>query len=296
LTLAALAAGCAAAFIASRNYRGAHSLLEADPPSPLLNFPERTGIDGLKSVSFASHDKLKLSAWYKPPTHGAVVIVTHGTNSDRSTMLPELRLLCAAGYGVLAFDWPGLGYSEGVIRWDGQARDALRGAIDWLSALPEVDPRRIGGVGFSIGGFVMAQVAAQDHRLRAVVLEAAPPDFDDYVRLHYTRWGILSEWPARRALRDSGLWGTSTPLNVIDQISPRPVLFLAGSMDGEVSAAMVTKLYNAARDPKTLWVVDGAQHGGYADVAAIEYSHRLVRFFEQGLAGVTPTQTDSASH
>jgi hypothetical protein len=42
-------------------------------------------------------------------------------------------------------------------------------------------------------------------------------------------------------------------------------------------------LYEAARQPKSLWVVPGADHGGYAQVAAAEYGHRLKEFFSDNL-------------
>src|SRR5262245_22106087 len=114
----AVAGFTAAALIGIRNYRSTHGLLEADPPSPLLGAPERTGIAGLRAVSFVMNNGIRLAAWYAPPSNGAAVIVTHGTNSDRSTMLPELRMLAEAGYGVLGFDWPGLGASGGEVRWN----------------------------------------------------------------------------------------------------------------------------------------------------------------------------------
>ena len=124
LTLAVLACMSLATLVSIRNYSAARSLLEADPPSALLAAPQRTGIAGLKSVWFTSRDRLRLSAWYARSTNGAAIIVTHGTNSDRSSLLPELRVLSGAGYGVLAFDWPGLGESQGTIRWD-LARQAI---------------------------------------------------------------------------------------------------------------------------------------------------------------------------
>jgi dipeptidyl aminopeptidase/acylaminoacyl peptidase len=272
--------------VAVRNYRAAHSLIEADPPSAILGAPQQTGIAGLRSVSFGTPDHLELSGWYRPPTRGAVIIITHGTNTDRSSMLPELRLLTDAGYGVLAFDWPGLGDSRGRIRWDGQARRALTAAIDWVAAQPGVDSARIAGLGFSIGAYVMAQVAAHDARLRAVVLEAAPPDFEDYIRLHYRHWWLLSELPARWALRDTGLLdNAAAAVNVIQRIGPRPLLMLGGSADQEVSPELVRKLYAAAYEPKTLWIVEGAHHGGYSEVAAPEYARRLTDFYAASLQG-----------
>ncbi len=285
LVLLVLGIASAAGRIALRNYRAAHSLLEADPPSPLLAAPQRTGIHGLSSVSFPTRKAdLTLAGWYIPSTNGATVLIAHGTNSDRSTMLPELRLLSAAGFGVLALEWPGMGGSAGVIRWDDQARDALRAAIDWLVRQPGVSPDRIGGLGFSIGGYTMTQVAATDSRLRAIAIEAAPPNFEDYLQVHHSRWGIVSLAPARRALRDSGLFDPdATAGRLVARIAPRPMLFLAGTVDQEVPQALVLKLYSAAGEPKSLWIVDGADHGNYAAVAGEAYARRLTDFFGQAL-------------
>ncbi len=149
-----------AAYVGWHNYHSIHNLFEADPPSPLLDSPARTGVANITTVSITAADSPELAAWYVPSTNGAAVVVTHGTNGDRSMMLPEIRVLARAGFGVLAFDWPGLGRSGGNVRWNAQARHALGAAIDWLASRKDVDPARIGGLGFSIGGYVMTQVAA----------------------------------------------------------------------------------------------------------------------------------------
>ena len=273
-----------AAMIAMRNYRAAYSLVEADPPATVLGTPGATGIAGLENVTFTSQDRLQLGAWYRAPSAGAIVIITHGTNTDRSSMLPELRLLTNAGFGVLAFDWPGLGTSQGTIRWDGQARRALTAAIDWVSKQPGVDRARIGGLGFSIGANLMTEVAAQDPRLRAVVLEAPATAFADYMNLHFTHWHLLSEWPARWAIRNSGLLETGfEPVRLVGAIAPRPILILGGTADADIPPELVSKVYAAAREPKSIWIVRGAQHGGYSEVAATEYARRITDFFAQGL-------------
>ena len=273
-----------AAVIALHNYRAVRNLFAADPPSPLLAAPQSTGIAGLESVSFKSNDGITLSAWYVPSSNHAAVVIADGTNSDRASMLAEIRLLARSGFGVLAFDWPGLGHNGGTIRWDSQARAALEGTLDWLSHRADVAPQRIGGLGFSIGADIMAQVAADDLRLQAVVLEAPPPDFEDYIRLHNSRWGPLSAWPAHWAIRDSGLLDPAiAPVAVIGRIAPRPVLLLAGSLDREVSPEMVRRVIESARDPKALWIVPGAQHGNYSQAAPDEYAQRLSAFFAREL-------------
>ena len=285
LVLLLLGIAAAAGRIALRNYHAAHSLLEADPPSPLLAAVQRTGIHSLSSVSFPMRKAdLTLAGWYIPATNGATVLIAHGTNSDRSTMLPEMRLLSAAGFGVLALEWPGMGGSPGVIRWDDQARGALTAALDWLVGQPGVSADRIGGLGFSIGGYMMIQVAATDPRLRAIVIEASPPNFEDYLQVHHSRWGIVSLIPARRALQTSGLFDPELAAGrLVARIAPRPMLFLAGTQDQEVPQALVRKLYAAAGEPKSLWVVDGADHGNYAAVAGEAYARRLTAFFGQAL-------------
>jgi dipeptidyl aminopeptidase/acylaminoacyl peptidase len=276
-----------AATIAVRNYRAARNEFEADPPSRLLDAPQSTGIAAIQSVSIESPDGFDLSAWYAASTNRAAVVVVHGTNSDRASMLAEIRLLARDGYGVLAFDWPGLGRSGGHVRWDGQARRALTAAIDWVSRRPDVDPARIGGLGFSMGAYVMAQVAAADSRLRAVVLEAPPSDFTEYIRLHNTKWGPLGEWPAAWAFRGTGLLDQAVaPVNLVKQIAPRPVLFLGGSADREISPQMVMKLYALACAPKAIWIVPGAHHGDYSLVAAGEYERRLSDFYARELGSL----------
>lgn len=285
ILLMVLALVGAAALIAWRSYRSMYGMLLGHvPPSAQLSQSAASGIAGLQSLSISTPEGLQLAAWYIPPAEGAgSIILAHGTGNDRASLLAEVQLLSAAGFGVLAFDWPGLGQSSGDIRWDGQARSALTATVDWLSVQPGVDPQRIGGLGFSIGGYVMAQVAAQDARLRAVVLESPSPDFNLYVHLHSSRWGALSEWAGRWALRNSGLLDPAVqPLQVIARIAPRPLLLVGGTQDANVPPAMVRQLYDAAREPKEVWIVQGASHGDYSAVAP-EYASRLTGFFANHL-------------
>jgi pimeloyl-ACP methyl ester carboxylesterase len=78
--------------------------------------------------------------------------------------------LTAAGYACFAFDYRGIGTSEGergrLLPLE-QVEDA-RNAVTYLQTLPEVRRDAIGLVGWGLGGGIVVQVAALDRRVRAV--------------------------------------------------------------------------------------------------------------------------------
>jgi dipeptidyl aminopeptidase/acylaminoacyl peptidase len=265
------------------HYRAVLLDFEPMPATALAKNPAKVGIAGLEEVSFRSSDD-RLAGWYVPSRNRAAVVLTHGTNADRSSMVDELRILSEAGFGVLAFDWPGEGASEGSVRWGAENRRALTAAIDWLTKRADVDANRIGGLGFSMGGFNTAQVAARESRLRAVVLLAAPSDYVAVTRWQNRQWGFVSEFAASLAVRYTGMAGAgSRPIDVVHEIAPRPLLVIGGDADGIVPPFMTRALYAAAREPKSLWIVPGAHHGDYDQVAGPAFRSRLVQFFSANL-------------
>jgi pimeloyl-ACP methyl ester carboxylesterase len=135
-----------------------------------------------------------------------------------------------------------------------------------------------------MGGYLLAQVAARDARFRAIVLESAPDDFESFLRIHFSKWGPLSEWPARWALRKTDLLAADrTAALLIGEISPRPLLIIAQAGDPVVTAEMTQKLYESARAPKSLWMIQGGGHGSYLEAAQGEYQRCLQDFFQVNL-------------
>ncbi|MQA25426.1 MAG: alpha/beta fold hydrolase [Micromonosporaceae bacterium] len=80
------------------------------------------------------------------------------------------RALAPLGYAVLAFDYRGFGGSEGERgrlvpqEW---AED-VRAAVDRAGAAEQLDPARIGLLGWGLGGGVVVAAAADDPRVQAV--------------------------------------------------------------------------------------------------------------------------------
>src|SRR5882757_10310175 len=77
------------------------------------------------------------------------------------------------GYNVLAFDGPGQGgalhLQKLAMRPDWEA--VITPVVDYALTRPEIEPCRIAGFGYSLGGYLLARAAAFEHRLAALILD-----------------------------------------------------------------------------------------------------------------------------
>jgi pimeloyl-ACP methyl ester carboxylesterase len=247
-----------------------------------------SGIPRVRAISFRASDSVS-HGWYAPSLNRAAVVLVHGAGGDRASLVYEARALAGAGFGVLSFDLPGHGESEGEIHWSEAERSALRAALSFVERQADVDPARIGAFGFSLGGYVAAQVAAHDPRIAALVLVGTPSDPVAQVRFQHRRLGFLTQWPALFALRRGGMQLDVRARDVVHRVAPRPLLVVTGTADGTVPRTMADELYRAAGEPKELYVVEGAQHGDYAAVAPGAYESRLVQFYARFLGALGAT-------
>jgi len=253
------------------------------PRRPLGIALAQAGLPAVQAVSFGA-EGARLRGWYAPSRNRAAVLFVHGAGGDRSSLLPEARVLARQGFGVLLFDLPGHGESDGAIRWSEPERTAVDEAIGFLARRTEVDPRAIGAFGFSLGGYVLAQAASRDARIAAVVLSGTPADPVAQVEHQHGRYGVFTELPALFVLRRGGLRLDVRAVDFVARIAPRPLLVVAGDRDAIVPVAMAEQLFQAARTPKELFVIRGGDHGSFLDTGGHDYETRLLSFFGKALA------------
>jgi uncharacterized protein len=237
-----------------------------------------------RQVTLQTSDGLRLAAWYVPSRNGAAVI----SYPSRKGKLPQARMLVRHGYGVLLLDARGYDGSDGapnMFGW-GESKD-IDAAVAWLRARTDVRDGRIGGIGFSVGGEMLLEAAAENPQLRAVVSEGAGMRSVREELLHGARSVPALPAQAVQTAALTVLSGTAPPPSLDDlvaKIAPRPV-FLIYAEHGAGGEDLNPDYYRAAAQPKQLWRVAGAHHtGGYqADPGA--YERRVVGFFDHALLG-----------
>jgi dienelactone hydrolase len=108
--------------------------------------------------------------------------------------------------------WPG------VVLWDD-----IR-TLDYLAGRPEVDPKRIGCVGLSVGGYRSFLLAALDERIKASVDVGWMTSFGSQIRAHVTNTVGLS-------FHINGLYRYLDLPDLAALIAPRAALVINGSQD-----------------------------------------------------------------
>lgn len=250
---------------------------------PLTLSLEQSGIANIEAVEFESSAGI-LGGWYAPPRNGATIILCHGAGGDRTQLLAEAKALTDVGFGALMFDWPGHGASEGTPTWHETERRSLAAVIDWLARRTGQGPSKLGALGFSLGGYILAQVSKIEPRLEAMALVGTPSNLNDQVRLTHQKFALLRAPAARWALTRHGInLNEPQPEQVISAYGPRPLLIVGGTQDITVPPQLTQRLFDVALDPKTLYFVPGAGHGNYVQIASDAYLTRIVSFFEKAL-------------
>ncbi|MCP4657419.1 MAG: alpha/beta hydrolase [bacterium] len=228
-----------------------------------------------------------LASWFLPGRRGlGAVILLHSVRGNRLALLPRARVLSAAGFSVLLFDFQAHGESPGDRITFGhlESRD-VRCALAYLRRrLPD---ERIGLFGTSLGG---AAILLGDTPVDAdaVVLEAVYPTIAEAVSNRIRlRLGPLARvlTPVLLLQLEPRLGVSPSSLRPIDRIPSlrAPLLVVAGENDRHTTLRESQRLFAAANEPKELWVIDGAAHIDFHTYVGPEYERRILSFFSRYL-------------
>jgi fermentation-respiration switch protein FrsA (DUF1100 family) len=261
---------------------------------PLWDHPRTYGL-AYEDVSFPSRrDRLLLKGWFLPRegSDRCVVLVQgsdHHRNSPGIRALELGRDLVKEGFNVLLFDFRGRGESEGTIGGAGHTEQwDLEGALDWLESRGFRRERMV-PIGFSLGAGVAIAVAARDPRIPAVVSDSgfldASWDIPAAIAapLNKLPWTPLAARFLGRLFLKVDL-AALRPVEVVERIAPRPILFIHGEADDVVDVSETKELYrvaSAANPNARLWLVPDTTHiRNYAEHPK-EYVERVTEFLKE---------------
>lgn len=233
-----------------------------------------------KDVILTTKDGLELSAWYTPPQNGAIILIAHGYNDNRPESI--YAMFVENGYGALAWDFRAHGGSEGDLSTLGYYEQIdVEAALDF--ALKQEGVEHIGAWGGSMGAATLILSTAQHSEIEALVADSAYPSLDDVMRLNM---------PVKFFQPFVLFWGgyysgakidVVNPEEAIRKISPRPVFVIDGWEGGAIAMNSPYRLYDAANEPKEIWVEDNVPHLGMSVRYPQRYENKVIQFFDEWL-------------
>lgn len=296
----ALAAGVSAAALASvsagMGYYVARKLTAPNTASYLDDFtmtPFETGVDWEDiRIPTANEERPLVGWWFPRPETDRVLVGCAGYRGSKSDLIGIGSAMWRAGFNVLLFDYHGHGAGRGA-----PVTLAYRELHDFFAALDYAQRRvshaRIGVFGFSMGAAIAILGAAQRPEVRAVMADSPFATHADVVSHNVQRviripgqpFAAISDYFLARS---AGYRGRDVaPLRVIHRLASRPLLLIHGTDDEMIPISHAYRLYDAACDPKELWLAPGAHHCGAYFLDRPAYCHRVAAFFEQALAAQT---------
>ncbi|HUI43350.1 MAG TPA: S9 family peptidase [Terriglobia bacterium] len=198
---------------------------------------------------------------------------------------PDDQLLSEQGYVIWSLDnrgsW-GRGHSweSAIFEHMGQheVEDQLAG-VDYLKALPYIDPARIGVRGWSYGGYMTLELLTHAPEVFKCGAAGGP----------VTAWqfydSIYTERYMRTPKENPAGYHDSSPLYFAAKLKAK-VLLMHGTDDDNVHMQNTMNFVEAlvkARTPFELYLQPGEKHGFAGEPSRLYLSHRLLAFFKANL-------------
>lgn len=262
----------------NQGYQTALPLYQYNKTEPLAVQTNET-VDYAESrmtrFSYASANSQRVPALLFMPKNAAkakpvpCLVMLHGLGSNKEAMAPLARYAATLGYASLAIDEYAQGeraptptmdpLSAAVVQQElltgiPQTVIDVRRGLDYLETCPDIDPKRLGLVGVSLGAIMGCVASGVDTRLKAAVLVSGGGDWS-LILQHLAAQGQTvggQKIPAAQNVNwsfISALLMPEDPLTFAPHIAPRPLLMVNGRKDTTIIPAAAEELYKAASAP-----------------------------------------------
>lgn len=229
-----------------------------------------------EDVVFDSTGDTPLRGWWLHQADATFTIVAcGGYRGRRADLLGISAALWRAGANVLVFDYRGHGELAGTpVTLGYHEVDDLRAAISIMAA-------------------------AQDERVRAVVADSPFATQRSAVSravrrvIHVPDDLLLDVVDLLLGLIGGYHFNDVEPLRDVGLLAPRPLLLIHGAADTVTDPHDSELLYEAAGEPKELWLLPGVPHCGAHFADRQGYCQRVASFFQDSLTGADSVRISS---
>lgn len=225
------------------------------------------GVMAYEKITYRSKaDGLEIPAYVFSPlqtrgarAHAAMVWVHGGVHGNwDQNYLPFIIEAVQRGYVIVAPDYRGsTGYGQEfheAIDYGGLELEDVEAAFDYLQTRAEVDPARIGVMGWSHGGFITAHLMMRGGRTRFVAGVAMVPVTNLVFRLSYKGPGYQRSFSTMRAVQGLPFekreeYIRRSPYYHVDSLM-RPLLVHVATNDTDVDFVEAQQMVDALRARK----------------------------------------------
>ncbi|MEG4196758.1 alpha/beta fold hydrolase [Microcoleus sp. Pol12A5] len=200
---------------------------------------------------------------------GGVVLYLHGNASNVGANVEHAYRFHRLGLSVFVMDYRGYGKSQGDFPSESQVYEDAQLAWDYLVKQRGINPNQIYLYGHSLGGAIAIDLAVRHPEAAGLIVEGS---FTSTRAMVNFQKGLFWMFPI-----DLLLTQRFDSLSKVDRLQ-MPVLFIHGTADHVVPVEMSKKMFEAAPEPKQLYIVPDGGHTNVAQIGGAEYLQILSQF------------------
>ncbi|MEW5820346.1 MAG: alpha/beta hydrolase [Cyanobacteriota bacterium] len=239
-----------------------------------------------QDIIIETEDNLTLKGWYIPSsTNKGTILVCHGVVANRADVLRVTLKFHNAGYEVYTFDFRGHGESDNAkVTYGFTEKRDIKAIVNYIKSR---GVKQLGAYGLSMGAAILLLSMQENPEISPVIADSS---FASVEKIMNYRLAKIIPSPLNKPMVALGKLYTKIFYGVdIDQIAPieivniinRPIMFIVGTADTNITPDNGNLLYERANDPKELFVVKGADHTQTID--SPDFDERTLTFISKYL-------------
>ena len=198
-----------------------------------------------------------------------VLLFLHGNADNISANLNHSKRFHQMGFSVFILDYRGYGRSPGEFPTESTVYEDVETAWNYLVNERGIPPNKVVIYGHSLGGAIAIDLAHRHQDAAGAIIECSFTSMRDMVDYQYPifnmfpiDWILTNRFDSSRKVKELKM----------------PLLFTHGTADTIVPVYMSEQLFEAATEPKQIFIVPTADHNNIASVSGDKYFETIHQF------------------